>query len=62
MLAVIEDGVSVSEVNELVNRFFEARKMMKSLGGSMRGRKGKKGRRGPGLPPGLPPGFPPVAH
>jgi signal recognition particle subunit SRP54 len=57
-------GVKVNEVNQLVDRFFEARKMMKSLGGSMgipgarRGKKGKKGRRGPGsLPPGLPPGM-----
>ncbi|HVF06277.1 MAG TPA: signal recognition particle protein [Frankiaceae bacterium] len=61
-------GVKVNEVNQLVDRFFEARKMMKSLGGSMgfpgarraKGKKGKKGKR-PGLPPGgLPPGmFPP---
>jgi signal recognition particle subunit SRP54 len=60
-------GVKVNEVNQLVDRFFEARKMMKSLGGSMgfpgskRGKKGKKGRR-PGLPgglPGLPPGMMP---
>jgi signal recognition particle subunit SRP54 len=60
-------GVKVNEVNQLVDRFFEARKMMKSLGGSMgipgarRGKKGKgkKGRRGPAsLPPGmLPPGM-----
>ena len=54
-------GVSVTDVNELVNRFFEARKMMKQmagqfgLGGSRsatrkqaKGRKGKKkGGRGP---------------
>jgi signal recognition particle subunit SRP54 len=56
-------GVKVNEVNQLVDRFFDARKMMKSLGGSMglpgrKGKKGKKGRRGPGgLPPGLPPGM-----
>jgi signal recognition particle subunit SRP54 len=58
-------GVKVNEVNQLVDRFFEARKMMKSMGASMglgggRKGKGKKGRRGPaGLPPGmsLPPGM-----
>ncbi|HEU0129678.1 MAG TPA: signal recognition particle protein [Mycobacteriales bacterium] len=54
-------GVKVNEVNQLVDRFFEARKMMKSLGGSMglggarRGKKGKKGKRGglPRLPAGM---------
>jgi len=57
-------GVKVNEVNQLVDRFFEARKMMKSLGGSMgfpgakRGKKGKKGKR-PGLPGGFPGGLPP---
>jgi signal recognition particle subunit SRP54 len=56
-------GVKVNEVNQLVDRFFDARKMMKSLGGSMgmpgsrKGKKGKKGRRPGGLPPGLPPGM-----
>jgi signal recognition particle subunit SRP54 len=53
-------GVSVSDVNELVNRFFEARKMMKQMAGQFgfgarsatrkqaKGRKGKKGKgRGP---------------
>ncbi|HXV93676.1 MAG TPA: signal recognition particle protein [Pseudonocardia sp.] len=55
-------GVSVSEVNDLVNRFFEARKMMKQMAGqfgfggrsatrkSAKGRKGKKAKgkgRGP---------------
>jgi signal recognition particle subunit SRP54 len=56
-------GVKVNEVNQLVDRFFEARKMMKSLGGSMglgrKGKKGKKGRRGPmSLSPGtMPPGL-----
>ncbi|HEY2166977.1 MAG TPA: signal recognition particle protein [Jatrophihabitantaceae bacterium] len=66
-------GVKVNDVNQLVDRFFEARKMMGQLGGSMglpgmrrstkkqaRGKKGKKGRaagRGP-TPPRLPAGFP----
>jgi signal recognition particle subunit SRP54 len=65
-------GVKVNDVNQLVDRFFEARKMMGQLGGSMglpgmrrstkkqaRGKKGKKGRaagRGP-TPPRLPAGF-----
>jgi signal recognition particle subunit SRP54 len=55
-------GVTVSEVNDLVNRFFEARKMMKQMAGQFgfgsrsatkkqpKGRKGKKGKpkgRGP---------------
>ena len=51
-------GVTVSEVNQLVDRFFEARKMMATMGrqmgmpgsrrGPQRGKKGKKGkRRGP---------------
>ena len=55
-------GVKVNDVNQLVDRFFEARKMMKSMGASMGlggrkgGKKGKKGRRGPmSLPPGMPP-------
>ncbi|MBB5894111.1 signal recognition particle subunit SRP54 [Kutzneria kofuensis] len=55
-------GVSVSEVNDLVTRFFEARKMMKQMagrfgfagggGGSRKGKKGKKGKgnRGPTQP------------
>jgi signal recognition particle subunit SRP54 len=51
-------GVAVSEVNDLVNRFFEARKMMKQMAGQMgfpgtgsrraKGKKGKKGRKGGG--------------
>jgi signal recognition particle subunit SRP54 len=52
-------GVSVSEVNDLVNRFFEARKMMKQMAGqfgfgggggrrSAKNRKGKKGAKGKG--------------
>ncbi len=47
-------GVSVSEVNDLVTRFFEARKMMKQMAGQMgfgarrqsKTRKGKKGSKG----------------
>ena len=53
-------GVAVSEVNQLVDRFFEARKMMSSMMGSMglpglgrksssrkaKGAKGKKGKKG----------------
>jgi signal recognition particle subunit SRP54 len=65
-------GVKVNDVNQLVDRFFEARKMMSQLGGmglpgvrraakkSAKGKKGKKGRgsgRGP-TPPRLPAGFP----
>jgi signal recognition particle subunit SRP54 len=60
-------GVKVNEVNQLVDRFFEARKMMKQMGSTMGlggrrgGKKGKKGRRGPmSLPPGMPPGMPPM--
>jgi len=48
-------GVSVNEVNQLVDRFFEARKMMKQMSGMMPGMrrrqakgKGKKGRKGSG--------------
>lgn len=56
-------GVSVSEVNQLVDRFFEARKMMSSMAGRMgmpgvgrksnnrkNNKKGKKGGRGPTPP------------
>jgi len=59
-------GVAVSEVNQLVDRFFEARKMMSQMAGQMgmpfgrkssnrkaaksKGKKGKKGARGPTLP------------
>jgi signal recognition particle subunit SRP54 len=58
-------GVAVSEVNQLVDRFFEARKMMASMAGRMgmpgvgrnsssrknaKGKKGKKGARGPTPP------------
>ena len=66
-------GVTVSEVNQLVDRFFEARKMMSAMAGRMglpggnqrrsKTRKGKKGKgkgRGPTPPKvrgGLPPGM-----
>jgi signal recognition particle subunit SRP54 len=65
-------GVSVSEVNSLVDRFFEARKLMAKMGGmlpgarrnsnrSNKGKKGKKGKnsrgRGPSQPR-MPAGFP----
>jgi len=62
-------GVAVSEVNQLVERFFEARKMMQQMAGrfgfgtgpgrrSRKGRKGKKGKgRGP-TPPRIPRGLP----
>jgi signal recognition particle subunit SRP54 len=58
-------GVTVSEVNQLVDRFFEARKMMSHMAGQMgmpfarkssrkakggKGKKGKKGARGPTPP------------
>jgi signal recognition particle subunit SRP54 len=67
-------GVAVSDVNDLVTRFFEARKMMKQMAGSLpgmrratrkAGKKGKKGKGGgksrpvaPRLPGGLPGGLP----
>src|SRR5436190_1210461 len=48
-------GVAVRDVNELVNRFFEARKMMQQMAGrfglpgaNRKNRKGKKGRKGKG--------------
>jgi signal recognition particle subunit SRP54 len=55
-------GVAVSEVNSLVERFFEMRKVMQQMAGSMglpgmrrrksaKGRKGKKGGRGRGAGP-----------
>ena len=65
-------GVTVMEVNQLVDRFFEARKMMKQMGGmaglrpggrkSGKGGKGKKGKQGKRRPPmpQLPPGMPPM--
>jgi signal recognition particle subunit SRP54 len=67
-------GVTVTEVNQLVDRFFEARKMMSQLGGMVPGmgrrsatkaaknqRKGKKGKGKAGrgpTQPRLPAGFP----
>ncbi|SER55810.1 signal recognition particle subunit FFH/SRP54 (srp54) [Lentzea xinjiangensis] len=61
-------GVKVSDVNDLVNRFFEARKMMSAMAGRMGGygasksRKGKKGKKGKGgrgpTPPKVKGGFP----
>jgi signal recognition particle subunit SRP54 len=66
-------GVEVRDINELVNRFFEARKMMQQMAGQFglpggarratkKGKKGKKGKgRGPTQPKvrgGLPAGFP----
>ncbi|WP_433630833.1 signal recognition particle protein [Nocardia sp. CA-120079] len=61
-------GVQVSEVNQLVDRFFEAKKMMAMMGRQMglpgsrranakKGKKGKKGGRGP-TPPKVRGGFP----
>ncbi|NUS55621.1 MAG: signal recognition particle protein [Streptomycetaceae bacterium] len=62
-------GVAVSEVNQLVDRFFEARKMMSAMSRQMgfpgakrgskakKGKKGKKGGRGP-TPPKVRGGFP----
>ncbi|MFD4431386.1 signal recognition particle protein, partial [Nocardia sp. NPDC058497] len=61
-------GVQVSEVNQLVDRFFEAKKMMAMMGRQMglpgarrgntkKGKKGKKGGRGP-TPPKMRGGFP----
>ncbi|MCX6471458.1 signal recognition particle protein [Williamsia herbipolensis] len=54
-------GVAVSEVNQLVDRFYEARKMMAAMSGRMgmpganrrtnRSKKGKKGKKGSGRGP-----------
>jgi signal recognition particle subunit SRP54 len=65
-------GVAVSEVNDVVNRFFEARKMMKQMAGQFgfgtrsatkkqaKGRKGKKGKpKGRGPTPARAAGLPP---
>ena len=59
-------GVTVSDINDLVNRFFEARKMMQSMagqfggfggGGGKKNRKGKgKGKKGKGKGPPPPKG------
>ncbi|GAB10967.1 signal recognition particle protein [Gordonia araii NBRC 100433] len=69
-------GVAVSEVNQLVDRFFEARKQMAAMSGRMAGpgggrkntrKKGKKGKKGRGRGPTPPkmrggfPGMPPGA-
>ncbi|HEV7976232.1 signal recognition particle protein [Amycolatopsis sp.] len=66
-------GVAVREVNDLVNRFYDARKMMQQMAGkfgfggggggskSRKGKKGKKGGRGPTQPKvrgGFPGGMP----
>ncbi|SHG08491.1 signal recognition particle protein [Streptoalloteichus hindustanus] len=64
-------GVTVSEVNDLVNRFFDARKMMAQMAGRFglpgsgglgkkaKGKKGKKGKKGRGpTPPKLRGGLP----
>jgi signal recognition particle subunit SRP54 len=62
-------GVKVNDVNNLVDRFFEARKMMQRMSGmglpgmrsgsSRKGKKGKKGRAGRGpTQPRMPAGFP----
>ncbi len=66
-------GVKVNDVNQLVDRFFEARKMMGQLGGmgvpgmprrksstkSSKGKKGKKGKGGRGpTQPKMPAGYP----
>ncbi|HEY8729990.1 MAG TPA: signal recognition particle protein [Acidothermaceae bacterium] len=64
-------GVSVAEVNSLVDRFFEARKMMKQMAGGMglpgmkralkSAKKGKGGKGGKGGRPGGRPGGPTTA-
>jgi signal recognition particle subunit SRP54 len=63
-------GVTVSDVNQLVDRFFEARTLMAAMGRQMglpgsrrnakgkKGKKGKKGGRGPTPPKGMRGGFP----
>jgi signal recognition particle subunit SRP54 len=64
-------GVTVTEVNNLVDRFYEARKMMKQMTANMpgmrranrkaakgkKGKKGKSGTRGPAVPR-MPSGLP----
>jgi signal recognition particle subunit SRP54 len=55
----VGSGVTVREVNDLVNRFFEARKMMQQMAGrfgfgggsATKSRKGKKGKKGKGRGP-----------
>lgn len=66
-------GVQISDINDLVNRFFEARKMMKQMAGQFggggggggsrkkdkKGKKGKKGKnKGPTPAKGMPGGMP----
>jgi signal recognition particle subunit SRP54 len=66
-------GVTVTEVNSLVDRFFEARKMMKQMTGNLpgmrraakkaakkKGKKGKAGRAGMSRPPAALPGAGPA--
>jgi hypothetical protein len=50
----------VSDVNKLIKQFAERQKMMKRMGVSLGGGKGKKGKKGKGAskrPTGLPAGF-----
>jgi signal recognition particle subunit SRP54 len=69
-------GVTVTEVNNLVDRFYEAQKMMKQMGGMpgmpgpgrkakrAQGKQGKKGKKGPGRvggPAKAAPALPPAA-
>ena len=53
-------GTSVGDVNRLVKQFSEMQKMMKKMGGMALGGKGKKAKKGRGLPSmgGMPGGFP----
>jgi signal recognition particle subunit SRP54 len=63
-------GVAVFEVNQLVDRFFDARKMMAQMAGGLglpgtkrqskkaKGKKGKKGKPRAAMPPRMPNGFP----
>ena len=53
-------GTTPSDVNRLVKQFAEMQKMMKRMGVSLGGGKGKKGKKGKGgsrRPAGLPAGF-----
>ncbi len=47
-------GTTVQEVNRLLRQFLEMRRMLRSVGGASRPRKGKRGRRRMALPPGMP--------
>ena len=53
-------GTTVGDVNRLVKQFSEMQKMMKKMGGMALGGKGKKAKKGRGLPSmgGMPGGFP----